>query len=176
MHNSFGWRLYKRVGGNIEMQKMYRVAHIFFALLKFDVGVEVLLVLLASFFLFESTFSYEAILNGVALIVTVVWAIVGRQTVRTESARLVKFWAAFAFVEPIYILYKFAQMNLVPVYKDSPRTTYFQFYLLGSIALIIRAVLLYFAYRAYKNFGKGLAESVFAKKAGPKVRVHLRFH
>jgi len=161
LHSSFGWRLYRRVGASIPLQQMYRTAHMVFALLRIDVAMSGLLFLLASFYLFESNVSTEGSLNIVGMILSVLWVFAARHAIRNESRRLFWICAGFSLIEPTYILYKFAQLNLSSYYRDYPRTTYRQFYIVGSIELAIRLLLGYTGWLAYNNFGKGLAEAVF---------------
>lgn len=159
--------MFKRVGGSIEVQLMYRTSQIFFTLLRLDLAIAIFLVMLASFFLFNSVFGAEAVLNIIAVVLTAIWSRIGRYLVRHEYGQTLKVWAGFACIEPIYIIYKFVCMNFAAVYTDSPRTTYLQFYLVGSGALVIRALLLRYAYACYCNFGKGLTD-VFRDDNEPK--------
>jgi hypothetical protein len=160
--NSFGWRLYKRVGANIQLQTMYRAAHVFFSVLKLDLAIWGVLVLLASFYLFDSVLALESVLNAAALLLGLLWGYVGYQTVRRELPRLFIAWAASALLAPAYVAYKFVCLNTSSYYTDYPRTTYLQFYIVGGAAVALRLVTVTAALRARANFGLGLA-AVFAE-------------
>ena len=73
--DEFGWRRYKRVGTNPELLKIYKTASIFFSLIKMDLFMSVLLIIMASFFLFSTTL--QIALNVVALCFSFILALLG---------------------------------------------------------------------------------------------------
>jgi hypothetical protein len=62
VQTQFGWRLYKKVGGNVAIRPIYRTATIFFSLLKLDFALGLILVLLAIFYLLSDP--VQITLNG----------------------------------------------------------------------------------------------------------------
>jgi len=122
------------------------------ALVKLDLVTGILLLLQASFYLYAD--AAEIIINGVAYVITVVWALAGFYAVREESVKTMRFFFIFAIVEPAYTIYKLVVMKTDP--QDYPDVSYNQFAFTGGFALIVRGVLLYYAYAVYTNYGKGL--------------------
>jgi len=155
---SFGWRLYKRVGGNSALQANYQTSQIFFSLLKLDFLLAVLLELLASFFLYDS--QVELVGNIIAILLSFLWIFFGYFGVRGENVKLMYAFAVFAIAEPVYIIVKFVDFNE----DHSQKTSYTQFFTTGSIALLVRILLLFWAYWSFTNFGQGLRTQVFTRR------------
>jgi hypothetical protein len=159
VQKAFGWRLYKRIGTKAAMQEMYRTASFFFSLLKLDLFLGILLVCLASFFLFSKT--SQIVLNAVAMALTVAWALSGWSAVYNETRSCIFLFYAFALLQPAYICYKLYELHFHA--NDYPDVTLPQFAISGSLSLIVRALLLVWAHFAHLNFGKGLREKAFFK-------------
>ena len=79
VHATFGWRLYKHIGGNVHLQECYKTYQIFLSLLKLDLFLGALLVILAYFYLLSD--EVELITNIIALVVTAGWALLGWRAV-----------------------------------------------------------------------------------------------
>lgn len=160
IHQAFGWRIYKRVGSDPHLQEMYKTAEIFFSLLKIDLEFAILLVMLASFFLFES--KMEIALNVGAIIVSLMWATVGFLSVRREVVSGMVLFLLFACIEPAYIIYQLIELYDADEEEISDGTN--QFWITCSLALVVRLLLLIWMAFVWSNFGKGLRQRVFGKK------------
>lgn len=107
---TFGWRLYKKIGGNVAIRPLYRTASIFFSLMKLDFALGVILVLLAIFYLL--TDAVQIALNVLACVVTLGWLLLGFAFVQRESRRLAPWFFLFATLEPAFLIYKLVAMKL----------------------------------------------------------------
>lgn len=162
MGNSTGWRLYKKIGGNVSIRPLYRAATIFFTLLKLDFALGVLLVLLAIFYLVSQT--AQIVINVFACIATLGWLVLGFQFVQRESRRIGIFFFAFALLEPAYLIYK-----LVAIHRDANAASdgqfstfsWNQFLLTGCVAVSVRLACVVAGAVCWGNFGKGLKEKMF---------------
>jgi len=151
VNDSFGYYVYKRISANPELQELYGTASTFFTYLKLDLATGILLLLLASFYLFSEI--QELILNAFAYVFTVVWAMMGAVCVREENTKLMRAFFVFATIEPAYVIYK---LVAIEVTSDYPAVSANQFWFTGGFALVVRALVLYYASKSQKNFGKGL--------------------
>jgi hypothetical protein len=163
--DTFGWRLWKRIGGNRSLRPIYRTASIFFSLLKLDFVLGVLLVITAVWYLVANT--TQIILNVIAIAATLGWLLLGYTLVQQERVSLLKYWLFFAILEPSYIIYKLIAMKLdedknnVDDQQEFPVFSWKQLLLTGCVAVVIRVACIIFGILSVRNFGKGLKEKMF---------------
>eukprot|EP00164_Ancoracysta_twista_P000403 GFYU01000549.1.p1 GENE.GFYU01000549.1~~GFYU01000549.1.p1 ORF type:complete len:318 (+),score=65.70 GFYU01000549.1:48-956(+) len=169
VQQSFGWRAYKRVGGDPELQAAYQTLQIFLSLLKTDVQIAVMLVMLGGFFLLEG---WELALNIVALGISILWAFWGYYCAKRESRHVMLAWIAFALVEPAYIVQKIMQIEDDHFNRD--KVSPLQFLITGCIALVVRVALVVLGVLVMRNFKKGLRERAFSHVTqAPALRASL---
>lgn len=166
VQGKFGWRLYKRVGGNVAIRPLYRTATVFFSLLKLDFTMGVLGVLLAIFYLIDS--SAQLILNIFACIVTLLWMVLGFWFVMAESRRLGVLFFLFATLEPTFLVYKLVEMKrnqdaaaASNDQADYPVFSWRELLLTASIAVVVRMATIVYGVKAWRNFGMGLQEKIW---------------
>jgi len=156
-YRNFGWRMYRKIGADPLLLGMYTLYQQMLALLKLDLQFGINLVLIAGFFLFEN---YELIGDIAAMILTLCWAALGWAAIRNEHRKGVIVFFVFSILQPLYICFKFIRYQV-----DPPRTHLFipLIYIMGSLAILCRIVLVLFAGVCRRNFGKGLV-NVFKKE------------
>lgn len=169
VNNSFGWFIYKRVGPNPHEQELYRTAQVFFSVLKLDFLLNVILVLLASFYLYSAWQQY--VLNIGASALTFAWAIMGFLAVRRENLRLVYLFVACALVEPAYIAYKFYAV-FSKTDESLPESTTRQFAIIGGLCFVTRILVMWRLWTCVRIFDQGLLR-IWARRrsAGKAVNV-----
>lgn len=162
VQETFGWRLYKRIGGNAAIRPLYRTASIFFTLLKLDFALGVLLVLLAIFYLVSDP--AQIAVNVFAVLVTLGWLVLGFHFVQRESKRWGVLWFAFSVLEPVYIIYKLVSMKTGAndnSEDEYPVFSWNEFLLTGCVAVCVRVGCIVFGALSLANFGRGLREKMF---------------
>lgn len=165
VHNGFGWRIYKCVGGDLSIQRMYVQAEIFFCLLKLDVLFQLLLVLLSLFFLLHLPLPL-AVCAIVALLVIFGESVSGYVGVRRESRFWLVMFGLLSLISPLFFAITIYDMAMQDEHSY-PFTTKQLFYVSGSLALPVRAGLLAWSVVVSRNFGKGLAEHVWGRRRRP---------
>lgn len=163
---SFGYRMYKLLGGNAAIRPLYRTASIFFTLLKLDFALGVLMCLLAVFYLFSQPL--QIALNVAAGVATLGWLMLGYALVQRESKRLAPYFFLFALLEPAYLIYKLIAMRVAndgsgDQIGDEPYPVFSwrQLLLTGCVAILVRLACIVYALLAIRNFGMGLREKLW---------------
>eukprot|EP00003_Mantamonas_plastica_P021181 TRINITY_DN3422_c2_g1_i2.p1 TRINITY_DN3422_c2_g1~~TRINITY_DN3422_c2_g1_i2.p1 ORF type:complete len:295 (-),score=92.01 TRINITY_DN3422_c2_g1_i2:352-1236(-) len=161
IYNNFGWRVYKEIGANVKFHDMFREYQIFFALLKIDWAIAILLVLMSAFFLFNME-DWELYADIVACVVMLLWGGMGWRGVQSEESGFMYVFSAMWVVYPIYIIWKIQEFffapNLYPTVWKPP------FIVFGGVAIAVHLNLLMHAVKCWRNFGKGLKEKVFDRE------------
>jgi len=160
IERAFGYLLYHRIGGNMKLRHTYKLASVFFSLVKLDLFVMLLLVVMAGLLLFGM--SVQTFINAAAFVLSLAWASIGARGVRRESMRAMYVFFSFALVSPLYIVYTLADMHSHPD-DYSVDVSFGQFLVTGSIACVVRVCLLVNAVWTTNNFGQGLKEHYFDK-------------
>jgi len=177
VHNAFGWRAYKKLGGSISMRPLHRTAQIFFALLKLDAILSVILWISALFFLLHD--AVEITLNVLAGMVTIIWVILGMLMVKKEDMKLARVFFVLSIVEPAFIIYKLVRLHMEGDGwgsegvgsshdddhhdNDLPAFSFERLLVIGLVTLSIRAGAIILAIMAVRNFGRGLKERLWGK-------------
>lgn len=169
VQRQFGWRLYKKIGGNMSIRPLYRDATILFSLLKLDFALGLMLVLLAVFYLVSDPI--QIVLNILACVMTLVWLILGFTFVQRESHKLGIIFFMFATLEPAFVIYKLIAMKLNNPDDDDdedgsqddpyPVFSWTEFLATGCIALIVRFGCIVYGIICTRNFDKGLKEKMW---------------
>jgi len=159
-YKAFGWSIYRKIGANIALQKIYRKYQIFVSLLKIDLLFGTGLVLGIGLFQLDDDTSFY--IDLAMLPVSIGWAVLGLFGVRHEEKITMGLFLSFAVLEPIYITWKaVGWIHATPTKVGVG--TFAIICTAASIALLVRACLVCFAVIAYSNFEKGL-KGVFEKR------------
>ncbi|XP_033095983.1 uncharacterized protein LOC117100414 isoform X2 [Anneissia japonica] len=159
--------IFRTVGASVELQNMCGLMLFFQTLLKFDLQLEVSMVV---FVLSDNTSNIgmqDSLILGFGLIYSVVWAAIGFLSVRYESRNLVIFFYVTSIAEPAYIIYKMVDVidhGLEDLILSAIITC-------GVIGLLIRLVTCITMFFVYKNFGNGLKEKVYGQTSGDTAAV-----
>ncbi|EDV24736.1 hypothetical protein TrispH2_006148 [Trichoplax sp. H2] len=161
----FGWLEFNIVGATEVLQTAYRTVCRLSALLNFDLQLQFsLLILIVSNFTQLSTL--EKVVIGLGVAIAVIMFILGYIAVQIESVIMVIIFIILSVCEPGYIVYKFAKTIVFLTYRVVPKEGSalildISIFVVGTIALIVRLVLIFVMNQAYRNFGKGLKDKSF---------------
>lgn len=162
LHNKFGWRLYKKIGGNIAIRPLYRTTQVFFTLLKLDFVFTIIIILLATFYYFTQT--VQIIINILISLLSFIWIILGFYCIQSESVKLFVVFVIISILSPSYMLYK---LFIIRFDSDTDYSIFSWRQLLFTciLAAIIRIGVIVFSVLCYKNFGFGLKDKVFGAES-----------
>jgi hypothetical protein len=155
VHNSFGWKVFRKIGASVELINVYTIYQIFSALIKLDLLISVNLVMLAGFFLYVD---YELYIDIVALALTFVWALVGLVAGRKEIKKACFVFLLCAFLQPAYVVFKIIFSVVSSSSNQLNGWIPDLIYIVGALHLLVRGMLIVFAIQLFRNFGKGLKE------------------
>lgn len=154
--------IFRTVGANIELQDMCQYMFLCESLLKFDLQLEVSIVILVLDDV-TSVSLLEKLVLGIGITYGVIWAIVGFLSMRWESKQLTWVFFVSSVLEPAYIIYK-----IVVVAQDFDPNGDFNVQLLNYaiiicsiLGLLTRVAVVLCMSKVYSNFGKGLKEKAF---------------
>lgn len=157
--NSFGRRMFSRLrNSKPEFINMYKTTAIFFSLLKLDVYLQLLLLMLAAFFL-EWDHWFELFSNLIMLALTIGCFVIARKGIKTESTKLTNWFVLLSLFQPAYISWKLWTVWSEP--QDYPQHTFEQFLFTGLLAILIRIGLIVFCRLCVHNFNRGLKERLY---------------
>jgi len=160
-YHAFGWKIYRKIGADVETRKMFLCYQIFMSLLKLDFQFGFTLVLAVGMFYYD-TFGLELIVDVVGFVLTIVWAVGGYYGVRREIKWVMITFFALAIVEPTYIVYKMIRLLTLDI--EILDTDFgWPFIIMAGLAVICRIALLFWAVMCFRHFGNGL-ELVFVKE------------
>jgi hypothetical protein len=159
---SFGRRMFERLrNAQLAMIGYYQTQEVYFSMLKIDVFMQILLLLLAAFFVTRPQLLPVSV--G-AFALTIACKYVGTQGVKRESLNYMKLGFAMTLLQPFYLTWMCRE-----VYIDSdeyPQFTFEQFLATAVMALVCRICLLLWGRWAALNFGRGLKERLWAPNGG----------
>lgn len=156
---AFGYYTYKVAGANVLMRQMFDRYRIFLSLIKLDLFAAVVLFVLIKTYLI----SFEAVdfaLGIASLVASAAFSVLGWYAITNERRWLVWLFVACALVQPSYIVFKGVAIEQRPDTIPA-NVTLTQFIILGSLAVVLRVLLLVSAIRCYCDFGRGLMQVVF---------------
>lgn len=163
VQKSFGYRAFHKVGANIEMQSMFKTSLVCESLLKIDSMIAFLLMLMA--YLFLNSWSNRSVISICAAVFTISWSFVLFGAIRKEDKCMTCLVFGTCFVQPGYIIWKLIDLKLNPgSYSINIEINHFaEFIGIGALYIIVRILLLYYIFKVYKIFGKGLRNRVFLR-------------
>jgi len=159
-YKALGWRIYRKIGTNVQMIRIYRTYQIFLAFLKMDLQFGLTIVLAIG--LLWKVATLEFYLDIGFFVITVVWAGVGWFAIRHEKKLLVVLFFLFALVEPAYLVWKVIEvLNTNGDWRDAQFTA--PVIIISALALFCRALLFIYTIIAAKHFNQGL-RNIFEKE------------
>lgn len=156
LFQEFGWKIYKKIGADPNIKKMYRAYQIYLVLIKVDlfffVGFSIQFIYLT---LTRRSNDPEYWLTIIILFVTIPILYIAIYAVRHESRRWMAVFFTTMVAGVVYFIYKIVRMyhgEKVPIYEGVVR------FLTLFASLCLVAILLTIANAAvcYLNFGRGL--------------------
>jgi hypothetical protein len=163
LYNSFGWRLYRIIGTDEKLVRMYKLYCFFITLVKVDVLLTLLVLLMGLFFVqFDWWISYVGLSIGTALcILSAPICVIG---VRKEKLSIVILWCLWAMALPGYLIYKIANFWIVgKIHQWNGSTLHdkdlkIMLTVLSASTILTRFFLCITVIIAATNFGKGLRD------------------
>jgi len=168
IYNEFGWKVYKFLGADRRIKKMFAVYQIFQCLVKFDVFFWVGFSVQFTFLVLDRN-SWEFYVTCAALPLSIVLLVEGHLAARYENK-----WMMISFISGcvgamIYFSYKFVKVifqkhtsEFAPVWESL--TTF------SVIAIILLVVTFVYAWMVMRNFGRGLKDQISRKQANAGVK------
>ncbi|KAJ9074875.1 hypothetical protein DSO57_1001888 [Entomophthora muscae] len=157
LYKEYGWEIYKKIGADTQMKRMYLHYQIFVLLLK--LGVFFFMGFSLQFLVLVLTASDpEFWLNIIAFPITLLILVVAVYGVRYENRNLMYIFISGLSLAAVYFVYK-----IVMIYKpgdtryDDKQNGLTMFASMTLISLILTALQ---AYVCYCNFGHGLSEHI----------------
>ncbi|KAI7852105.1 hypothetical protein BDC45DRAFT_196534 [Circinella umbellata] len=150
----FGWKIYKKIGPDVEIQKMYRIFQFFVLAIKIDIFIEFLVSLFYFIqFAIETDFNWETWVQLVIMILILPALYFGRMAVASESYGRMILFIAFQFV----IVFAFILMLRQTLEPNNYWYVWICFVVLGMAFALGSSIL---GVWTMHNFGKGLAPYV----------------
>ncbi|KAF9963906.1 hypothetical protein BGZ70_007106 [Mortierella alpina] len=156
LFQEFGWKIYKKIGADPNMKKMYRAYQIYLVLIKVDlfffVGFSIQFIYLA---LTRRGQDPEYWLTIIVLPLTVLILFIAVYAVRHESRKWMATFLVAMLAGVVYFVFKVVRMYIgekAPLYKGVNQflTLFASLCLITILATIANATI------CYRNFGKGL--------------------
>ncbi|KAJ1938632.1 hypothetical protein GGF37_004732 [Kickxella alabastrina] len=158
LYNTFGWEIYKRVGADMKIRRMYINYRLFVLLLKIDFFVFVGFAVSYIILILKSSDPEFAI--TIALVpVTLLVLLLAFWSLRRESVMTMWVFIVLLCASTAYFVYKCARMydpkQEAKFAKQRPMMTYYTI-----VSLVVISATLHQAVTCLANFGYGLKERV----------------
>jgi len=163
IYNEFGWKVYKFLGADRQIKKMFAVYQIFQCLVKFDVFFWVGFCVQFTSLVLE-THTLEFYVTIAALPLSIILLVEGHLAARYENKWMMASFLCGCGGAIIYLFYKFIQ---VIVNKDQQQFTHVWESLssFAVIAMLLLLMTLVYASMVLRNFGRGLKDQISRKQA-----------
>ncbi|KAI0307566.1 hypothetical protein B0F90DRAFT_1944658 [Multifurca ochricompacta] len=163
IYNEFGWKVYKFLGANRQIKKMFAVYQIYQCLVKFDVFFWVGFCVQFTWLVLDRH-SWEFYITCAALPLSIILLVEGHLAARYENKWMMASFLSGCVGAMIYFSYKFIK---VVVKKDTPEfapvweslTTF------AVIAIILLLITFIYAWMVMRNFGRGLKDQISRNQA-----------
>jgi hypothetical protein len=155
VYRSFGWRMYKKLGADVELTHMYRTYQQMSSLIKVDLQFALNLVLASGFFVKTSL---EIGIDIGALVIALLWAALGLVAIRMEHKPSLLLFLTTFILHPGYVVFKIWKTT-----TDYDKLFVPLIYSFGSLSILTRVLEFVWGLRIYFHFGKGL-KVVFEKE------------
>ncbi|XP_003743096.1 uncharacterized protein LOC100902881 [Galendromus occidentalis] len=142
---------------NPETQAMAQVLFMFLSALTFDLQLQLNFLILVMRQGFESANLTQALILISGILILIMWTMVGRFAARRECKNMLLGFVILSFPNLIYAVFAY-----VTLAKTKTNPEMFSFTLLcGGSAVLMRMLIFVLTYLLYRNFGKGLKDSIF---------------
>ncbi|EFA77329.1 hypothetical protein PPL_12540 [Heterostelium album PN500] len=135
----FGWRLYRKIGTNIELRRYYKLYQIFLSFLKLDIFFSGLTFGCYSLFFVEH--NYEHYIE--------------------ENKALMFIFIGMSWLTSTYTGYKIYSIIGEMIVKIEPYNLGIPITIFSIVSVIIRILVDYYSIRVYRNFDRGLKVGAF---------------
>jgi len=168
IYNEFGWKVYKFLGADRQIKKMFAIYQIFQCLVKFDVFFWVGFCVQFTWLVLDSH-SWEFYITCAALPLSVVLLVEGHLAARYENKWMMISFLSGCVGAMIYFCYKFIK---VIVKKNTPAFAHVWESLstFAVIAIILLIITFIYAWMVMRNFGRGLKDQISRKQAATGVK------
>ncbi|KAI0271547.1 hypothetical protein BC834DRAFT_448834 [Gloeopeniophorella convolvens] len=163
IYNEFGWKVYKFLGANRQIKKMFAVYQIYQCLVKFDVFFWVGFCVQFIWLVLDRN-SWEFYVTCAALPLSIVLLVEGHLAARYENRWMMSSFISGCVGAMIYFSYKFIKVlvkkntaEFAPVWESL--TTF------SVICIVLLLITFVYAWIVMRNFGRGLREQISRKQA-----------
>ncbi|KAH9075793.1 hypothetical protein EDB83DRAFT_2352351 [Lactarius deliciosus] len=163
IYNEFGWKVYKFLGADRRIKKMFAVYQIYQCLVKFDVFFWVGFCVQFTFLVLDRH-SWEFYVTCAALPLSIVLLVEGHLAARYENRWMMISFLSGCVGAMIYFSYKFVK---VIIQKNTPEFSpvWESLSTFAVIAIILLLVTFGYAWVVMRNFGRGLKDQISRKQA-----------
>jgi len=163
IYNEFGWKVYKFLGADRQIKKMFAVYQIFQCLVKFDIFFWVGFCVQFTFLVLNDH-SWEFYLTCAALPLSIVLLVEGHLAARYENKWMMTSFLSGCVGAMTYFSFKFVK---VIINKNQPEFAHVweslsSFAVISILLLIMTFV---YAWMVMRNFGRGLKDQISRKQA-----------
>eukprot|EP01084_Bolivina_argentea_P187590 323091_1 len=150
---NFGWYRYNKAQTtNKQTMDMYYVYQKFEGFVLLDVEVCIIFAILVTDRLHHHLMGYIGNLS--CIFFEIGWSAIGIRAVRTEHVLMTQCFLSCTFLLTAFIVINCYWISTDKQYADNTSTA--QFFVMSAIALIVRAICMFWTFRGMKNFEKGL--------------------
>jgi len=163
IYNEFGWKVYKFLGADRRIKKMFAAYQIYQCLIKFDVFFWVGFCVQIAWLVLDSH-SLEFYITLAALVLSVVLLVEGHLAARYENKWMMISFLSGCVAAMVYFSYKFIKIIL---HKSSPEFSHVWESLstFAVIAILLLVMTFIYAWMVMRNFGRGLKDQIARKQA-----------
>ncbi|KAI0005463.1 hypothetical protein BJV74DRAFT_804560 [Russula compacta] len=163
IYNEFGWKVYKFLGADRQIKKMFAVYQIFQCLVKFDVFFWVGFCVQFTWLVLDSH-SWEFYVTCAALPLSIVLLVEGHLAARYENKWMMTSFLSGCVAAMVYFSYKFIK---VVIHKNTPEfaPVWESLSTFAVIAIILLIITIVYGWMVLRNFGRGLKDQISRKQA-----------
>ncbi|XP_071839826.1 uncharacterized protein [Apostichopus japonicus] len=157
--------IFRTVGANLVLQRLYRNMNLCESLLKFDLQLQITLVVLILKD-GKSLETLEILVLSIGIPFSIIYALLGWLALRIESKVCSIIFLLASLAEPAYIIYKI--VNVSKNWSEEDLLIQMTIIVASWAGLGVRILLSVAFFRSFKNFGKGLKDKVYGEKQNPR--------
>ncbi|KAI0286773.1 hypothetical protein BGY98DRAFT_1104894 [Russula aff. rugulosa BPL654] len=163
IYNEFGWKVYKFLGADRQIKKMFAAYQIFQCLIKFDVFFWVGFCVQIAWLVLDNH-SLEFYITCAALVLSIVLLVEGHLAARYENKWMMISFLSGCVSAMVYFCYKFVK---ILINKNTPEFSHVWESLstFAVIAIMLLIMTFVYAWMVMRNFGRGLKDQISRKQA-----------
>lgn len=163
IYNEFGWKVYKFLGADRQIKKMFAVYQIYQCIVKFDVFFWVGFFVQFTLLVLDRR-SFEFYMTCAALPLSIVLLVEGHLAARYENKLMMTTFLSGCVGAMVYFCYKLVK---VIIQKDTPQFTHLweSLTIFAVIAILLLVTTFVYAWMVFRNFGRGLKAQIARKQA-----------